>query len=73
MKVSIFALIALVSIALFVWKWVKRIKSVSDSLADGRRFGNKVADAVGWEHNLFHSILDAGGLPGPSLSLLGGT
>lgn len=40
-------------------------------LGDGRSFGNQIADAIGVEHNLFHSVLDAAA-PGPSLFILNG-
>lgn len=40
-------------------------------LGDGRSFGNQIADAIGVEHNLFHSVLDVSA-PGPSLFILNG-
>ncbi len=37
----------------------------------GRKFGNEIADHLGWSRNFFHSVLDNGvGTLGPSLQLL---
>jgi hypothetical protein len=52
-----------VVIIAFVW--------MRGGLHKGRKFGNEIADHLGWSHNFFHSVLDNGVGPlGPSLQLL---
>lgn len=54
-------------VAVFAWKRHFIYKKMG--MGDGRKFGNQIADAVGVEHNLFHSVLDVSA-PGPSLLVL---
>ncbi len=55
--------IAWVIFIAFVW--------LRGGLHKGRKFGNEIADHLGWSHNFFHSVLDNGVGPlGPSLQLL---
>jgi hypothetical protein len=53
--------IAVLLIWVFIWKFT--------GLGDGRRYGNKLAEHLGWKKGFFHSVLD-GGVDGPSLVLL---
>lgn len=52
------------------WMWKNHSVYQSMGLGDGRKFGNQVADAMGLEHNLFHTILENGNPPVPSLMML---
>lgn len=63
------AVAAGVCVAAFLWRTHFRYKNLG--LGDGRSFGNQIADAIGVEHNLFHSVLDISA-PGPSLIILNG-
>lgn len=56
-------------IVAFLYKKQMRYKAYG--LDTGRNFGNQIADAVGVEHNVFHSVLDVSA-PAPSLHLLEG-
>lgn len=56
-------------VAAFLYKKQMRYKAYG--LDTGRNFGNQIADAVGVEHNVFHSVLDVSA-PAPSLHLLEG-
>lgn len=52
------------------WCWKQHTLYKALGLADGRKFGNQIADAVGLEHNLFHTIFENGDTPVPTLAML---
>lgn len=52
------------------WAWKQHTLYKALGLSDGRRFGNQIADAVGLEYNLFHTIFEAGDTPAPTLMML---
>jgi hypothetical protein len=52
------------------WAWKQHTLYKALGLSDGRKFGNQIADAVGLEYNLFHTIFEAGDTPAPTLMML---
>lgn len=60
MKTLIFVVIPILILAVF-WK--------ISGLGKGRKFGNKIADSIGFKRNFFHTVLE-NGVNGPSLTFL---
>lgn len=52
------------------WFWKHHSVYKAMGLPDGRKFGNQIADAMGLEHNLFHTIFESGDTPAPTLMML---
>lgn len=52
------------------WLWKRHTLYKAMGLGDGRQFGNQIADAMGIEHNLFHTIFESGDTPAPTLMML---
>lgn len=70
-KMATFGWIALgVLVMATAWLWKRYTLFKALGLSDGRKFGNQIADAMELEYNLFHTILEAGDTPVPSLMML---